>query len=337
MKKCFPLTFLLIVHLVAAQQRYDVVIDEIMPDPTPQIGLPASEWIELKNKSAVAIDLHGWRICDLGSKSGAFPSFVLQPDSFVIITGNAATTNFLPFGAVIGVSAFPSLDNNGETIFLQAADGRVIHAINYKLDWYPNDLKKEGGWSLEMRDTNHPCADGDNWTASINQLGGTPGRQNSVNGLSNDNNAPGLLNAFTSDSVTIHLIFASPLDSSSSTVLTNYAIDHGILFTQVELVPPLFNEAKLTTNTALAEKLIYTIRTTGLRDCAGNSLLNEQIITGKPSPVEQEDIIINEILFNPRTNGYDYVELYNRSDKIIDASVLSVCNRKTNGTLNAIT
>ena len=44
--------------------RYDIVIDELMADPTPQIGLPNNEWIELRNTSATAINLLGWRIGD---------------------------------------------------------------------------------------------------------------------------------------------------------------------------------------------------------------------------------------------------------------------------------
>ena len=75
-----------------AQNRYDVVIDEIMADPTPQISLPSNEWIELKNVSGTPINLLNWRIGDASGQSGPMPNFVLQPDSFVIIcTGNAVT------------------------------------------------------------------------------------------------------------------------------------------------------------------------------------------------------------------------------------------------------
>ena len=76
--------------LIAAQNRYDVVIDEIMADPTPQIGLPNNEWIELKNTTTVPINLQNWRIGDAGGQSGPMPNFTLQPDSFVIVcTGSA--------------------------------------------------------------------------------------------------------------------------------------------------------------------------------------------------------------------------------------------------------
>ena len=41
---------------------------------------------------------------------------------------------------------------------------------------------------------------------------------------------------------------------------------------------------------------------------------------------EENQIIINEILFNPKTDGYDYVELYNNSEHFIDLSKLLVGN-----------
>ena len=41
---------------------YSVVIDEIMADPSPVVGLPNTEFIELKNVSAQAFNLNGWHI-----------------------------------------------------------------------------------------------------------------------------------------------------------------------------------------------------------------------------------------------------------------------------------
>ncbi|MGH2565709.1 MAG: lamin tail domain-containing protein, partial [Ginsengibacter sp.] len=71
-------------------QQYDVVIDEIMADPTPQVGLPNSEWVELRNTSAFAINLQGWKLADATGPTGGLPNFILQPDSFVILcTGSA--------------------------------------------------------------------------------------------------------------------------------------------------------------------------------------------------------------------------------------------------------
>ena len=47
-----------------SQNRYDIVIDEIMADPSPQVGLPSNEWIELNNTTTFPINLQGWKISD---------------------------------------------------------------------------------------------------------------------------------------------------------------------------------------------------------------------------------------------------------------------------------
>lgn len=48
------------------------------------------------------------------------------------------------------------------------------------------------------------------------------------------------------------------------------------------------------------------------------------------------DAVINEILYDPNTGGDEYVELYNRSDKTLDLSMLGIATRKSDGTLNKI-
>jgi hypothetical protein len=47
------------------------------------------------------------------------------------------------------------------------------------------------------------------------------------------------------------------------------------------------------------------------------------------------DIVINEILYKPKPDGVDYVELYNRSQKIIDLSHVYIANRSS-GAISSI-
>jgi len=100
-----------------------------MIDPSPQIVLPNSEWIELKNTSNQSINLQGWRIGDASGQSGAMPDFNLQPDSFIIVCGGSAAAVMSAYGATVSISSFPSLDNDGDQIFLIAANGITVHAV----------------------------------------------------------------------------------------------------------------------------------------------------------------------------------------------------------------
>ncbi|MDZ7651003.1 MAG: hypothetical protein U5K54_29870 [Cytophagales bacterium] len=43
--------------------------------------------------------------------------------------------------------------------------GQLIDSVNYKTNWYRNDDKQEGGWSLELIDPNNICGDETNWSA----------------------------------------------------------------------------------------------------------------------------------------------------------------------------
>lgn len=47
--------------------------------------------------------------------------------------------------------------------------------------------------------------------------------------------------------------------------------------------------------------------------------------------VPVKDVVINEILFNPKPDGFDYVELYNRSDSAIDLRLLFLTNKTSSG------
>lgn len=323
--------------VLVAQNQYDVVIDEIMADPSPMIGLPNNEWLELKNTTTAPINLQNWRIGDATGQSGPMPSFTLQPDSFIIVCTGSAVAAMTAFGATISVTSFPSLDNDGDQLFLKAANGKTIHAVNYSSSWYQNEVKKDGGWTLEMIDPKSPCAGSANWKASIDISGGTPGKKNSIDAVNNDQTAPKLKKAFTTDNVTIILEFDEPVDSLKGATISNYAIDGGVVIINAVSLAPLFNQVQLKTNNPLSANTIYTITASNVSDCKGNVIGSDNTAKiGLPVDATPGDWIINEILYNPKPNAYDYVEFYNNSNKIFDASKLYIANRNGSGVVSSI-
>ena len=169
--------------ILTAQNRYDVLITEFLPDPSPAVGLPESEFIELKNRSRTDLNLHNWNISNGSSAATVKVDYILKADSFVILCSNAAVPSFSPLGATLGVSGFPALNNDAGVIILSTETGAVIHALQYDKTWYDNDIKSSGGWSLEMKDPETPCAGAANCLASQSPVGGTPGKINSVNAV----------------------------------------------------------------------------------------------------------------------------------------------------------
>ena len=318
------------------QNRYEVVIDEIMADPAPQISLPSNEWIELKNVSASPVNLQNWRIGDPTGQSGPMPNFILQPDSFVIVCTGSAVAAMQAYGRVISVTSFPSLDNDGDQLFLKSNTGFTIHAVSYSLSWYQNAVKSDGGWTLEMIDTKSPCAGISNWKASTDTKGGTPGIKNSVDAVNNDQSMPSVKNAYAPDNLNIVIIFDEPLDSLKGATVANYVIDGGIAIQSATSVSPLFDKVQLRLTTAMQANTVYTITVNNITDCENNSISAKNTAkTGLPVDAAATEMVINEILFNPKSGGGDYVEFYNRSNKIFDASKLYIANRNSSGVVSS--
>ena len=329
---------LLSVNSVSAQNRYAIVITEIMSDPTPQVGLPNVEWIEIRNTTASPINLQNWRVGDGSGISAALPNFLLQPDSSAIICGTTAAVTMQSYGRTFGVTSFPSLDNDGELIFIRNNTGVTIHAVEYNKAWFNNAVKSDGGWTLEMVDTKNPCSGSTNWKASTDTRGGSPGIKNSVDGTNKDQTAPALIRAFALDNSNLLLSFDEPLDSLSAATVSNYSVSDGMGAPVAAVcISPLFNTVQLTFATVLQANKVYTITANNVSDCGGNTIAAFKTAkVGLSSKADSLDVIINEILFNPKTDGTDYVEIYNRSIKIINLKDLFLANRSSTGVISNI-
>ena len=316
--------------------QYDVVIDEVMADPTPQAGLPNTEFIELKNVSGKALDLSGWKLSTSSSTSGSFPSYVLAPDSFLIISSTSNASVLSSFGSVLGIPSFPSLPNDGTVLSLMSKEGKTIHAVNYSSAWYQNTIKSDGGWTLEMIDTHNPCTGISNWKASTDANGGTPGKQNSVDATNNDETPPQLIRMYSMDSVTLVAVFDEPLDSVSAAQASNFTLTNG--FTVISATPqaPLFDQVVVKLSAPLQKRNIYTLTAINVNDCKGNAIgAFNKVNIGLAEEALPADIVINEILFDPKPNAFDFVEIYNNSNKIFDAGKLYIANRNTSGGISS--
>lgn len=313
-------------------QNYDVLITEIMADPDPVKGLPNAEYIELYNRSNKTINLKDWVLAD-GSGRAKLPNYLLLPDSFITIT---SSTHALPFDVnILRVSGFPSLGNDADALTLFNNLGQIIHHVNYTSTWFTDALKRNGGWSLEMIDVNNPCGL-NNWKASVNSLGGTPSKQNSVKGLNRDNQPPKLIRAYARDEKRVELFFDEAMDSTSF-LNTRFVVNNLFSPSAITGVAPLYNSTILQFEDALLRDEVYQLVVDSVRDCAGNSIQDfKSIDVGLPYLADSNQLFINEVLYNPRSGGVDFIELYNNSNKLIDVKDLLLAKRDGDGNIDQI-
>jgi len=303
-------------------QFNDIVINEIYADPTPSIGLPDIEYIELYNRTNTEIDLTDWTIT-IGTTEKQFPLSIIEPDSFVILIKEDALDSFPNNISRIGFSSI-SLTNGGADIILQDNNDKIINAISYTDKWYNDDNKSEGGWSIERVNPNLYCEGKNNWRASVANIGGTPGKQNSVIGESVYIDNFRITKAYIIDSNKVKVHFNKKLDSLIVVDSSFFEINGNIPI-KSSPVAPYFNAVNLTFNFSFLTQTTYTISANDLMDCSGN-LLSNSMIFGIPDSVLEHDIVINEVLFNPKDNGVDYVEIYNNSNSYFDLSKLRIAN-----------
>jgi len=310
----------------------DILINEIFPDPSPQLGLPAAEFVELYNRSTVSIDLTGWKLTD-GSSTAVLPAVSMLPGDYCILTSTASSQLYAPFGKSIGLVNFPTLNNNGDLVQLIDAGNQTIDSVQFTLDWYRDADKAEGGWTLELIDPMNPCGEEDNWSASEAVAGGTPGHRNSVFANRPDLSPPEVVHVYPRGSDLLEINFNEKLDPTMdvscfqltpSTSIAKIALSTGQRGVLLSTATPLYKQQR------------YTLLIQGIRDCNGNVIQPTVVDFGLPEAADSLDLVINEILFNPRPGGVDFVELYNSSGKFVDLQPLSLAI-ETDGILKAAT
>ncbi|MEN2993055.1 MAG: lamin tail domain-containing protein [Bacteroidia bacterium] len=296
--------------------RGDIRFSEVMAKPAPPVQLPPYEYVELYNASAKWIDLTGWQFCD-ASRCGEIARGVIPPGGYAVLV---SPTGASAFPEALTVTGFPTLNDDGDTLFLKTADGTLIEELAYHTSWYRDPVKAQGGWSLERIDLTNPCAADSNWIASRDPSGGTPGRANSVAGIWRDTIGPKLEELRLRSATEILLRFSEPLDTLAMQQPSQYQLSPALPIQRLEIWQQ--REVILYLGTPLHPDSLYELHLEAL-DCMGNRRLIRQTF-GLPVPAAPYEVIFSEIMADPDPPvglpPYEYIEIYNRSAHFIDLS-----------------
>jgi len=292
----------------------DIVITEIMYDPTPSQGLPEEEYIELFNTTELLIDLNEVELIYKGDSirlSGEISVgsyLVLSPSAAAFELENIIETNF------------KSLDNK-EGLLLLSKGSNLISRLSYTSDWHRLPTTSSGGLALESIDPHKFCDGGFNWSSSKDVSGGTPGRPNTIFGSRTDDQPPALVSvrATAIDSVFI---------SFDETIMDPFQV-------QVQLIPDKKRDTLIYDVHRPAELILIlsdtlfinesmSIQLFGVSDCYQNKddLTSRFVL---PQPVSN-GLIINEILYDPVPGGVDFLELYNHTGGYMSLNGLRIGN-----------
>lgn len=307
-------------------QFNDIVINEIMYAPTS----PQPEWVELLNRSSNPINLKRWRLFDASSSVLITnQDFILQPDSFVVITADSSILNYYQVPSRIIRVSLPALNNNGDAVVIKDSVGFIIDSLFYRPSWGGSS----GGCSLERISKDNTSTDSTNWRTSISPFRATPGRVNSVTpkeydlaitSFKPDKNFAiiGEIILFRATVKNIGLNFIP----SSSLLLYRDANQDSIpqlneLVGQGSVQALNINDSiSIIINTNTFDEGInrYILILQAISDDDTTNNIAFSSVNGVIINEVRNDLVINEIMYSPQSPEPEWIEIYNRSNKTIN-------------------
>jgi hypothetical protein len=313
--------------------RNDIVISEIMHSPSLSLLLPDSEYLEIYNRGEFPVSLNGFTL-KVGTRETVLGDYLLFPHEYLLLVPSTQIDKWDFVSNKLAVSSWPLLPNAGGEIVLRDAQNYVITALKYNNNMGQEGFKREGGYSLEIKDVENLSGSWDNWDFSDNTNGGTPGAGNSLKQNNNDVISPYIEGAYLLNDSCIVIEFSKAMSANNGLVNSNIEIDSELIVLSSALLEETF---LMNFNVCFSSKIPENIKfnlsfTESPLDLAGNSLQEPHFINfGVPVHAATFDVVINELLFDPPAGGDDFVELYNRSDKLIDVSSLFISRNNNIG------
>lgn len=304
----------------------DVVINEIMYAPIT--GEP--EWVELFNRSSNQINLKKWKLSDaLTAVSITSNDFILQPDSFVVLSKDSSIINFYNIPSRVIVFSIPTLNNSGDAVVLKDSIGFLIDSLFYLPDWGGSI----GGKSVERILADGESNSSENWGTSESIDNATPGK---INSLSPKYYDLSIINFSTEKDFVILgelaqfdiKILNKGLNLSQTFQVEIFKDANADSIPQPSEFITSFLDQNLTSgdsssfvfsysNLASGRNYFIAKLTTSIDDDSTNNIAFNFIDAVNINEI-RNDIVINEIMYAPDSPEPEWIELFNRSNKIID-------------------
>lgn len=288
-----------------------LVINEIMPAPKPDLDLPNVEFVEIFHAGEYDFRLQNLRWSNSKSEMILNEYWIKPGDYFLLVPENQAAL-MKGFGNVIPISNWPTLLNSGDRLVVKDDRGSIIDQIEYSTPSWGGSEFANGGFSLEIVNPFYGCDQSDLLQSSKDPIRGTPGKINSVLDLTEDIISPNFISSRFISPTQLELTFSETLNPDISS--NNFNFQPAILIDSIISI-----RSKIILEVRLEENLEYQLLISGLKDCFGNVLQSaESVLIVLPSPAKTGDIVINEMLFNPRTGDPKFIELKNLTDKYLE-------------------
>lgn len=151
-----------------------LTLNEFHYAPDPDV----SEFVELVNTSQEAVNVGGWVISDRDTAvAGLLPEKTIPSGEYVVVSHDSTLLSHIPLGThlLVPEKGFPSLNNDGDAIYLLEPTGHLMDSLTYTQDW-----GGAGGRSLEKLNPLLESHVKSNWGTCVAVEKMTPGAQNSI-------------------------------------------------------------------------------------------------------------------------------------------------------------
>lgn len=304
-----------------------LVINELMPAPRVDQDLPFVEYVELVNPLTKELRVEGLSFSTSTSKT-VLSEYWMAPGDFLLLCPAAQASQLQGYGKVIPLASWPTLSNAGTVLSLQTVEGQLIDRLEYRSGSWGGAEFANGGYSLELPDPLYRCEGSAFLLPSNDPKRGTPGRQNARFSPTKD---PGPLRvelAFFRHSSQVELELNQAIFPLGTTAPFSFSPS---LAVDSSRVSSSGTRVSLSLAVPAQPSRVYALRAAGLRRCVGAaaSVETQVVLTETPLPGE---LVLNELLVEPRTGDPKFVELHNTSDsKFLSLTSWAVGNQNEAG------